>query len=333
MSNKFRPAFGKKVNCLLAIAVILLLSFSTIAFASTQGDLSDIATSANKSGRIAILLDSTELGYVPELKGMEYYYAEVKHFLPNASTDILDPASVMWSTNNPNVAEILDSGAIIPKSEGKAVITAEYKGLKDTIEIAVKKGFIKKFDITQKDLSLSYAIYNEKTKMPCELHALVETSYGKVYEVSYNDATQWTSGDSSIVSVDEGFLAIHGVGSTKITAAFHGLTASSNIKIKDTKLDIKKIKINKENVVIDDTNGTTRIRIQAVLDDGSIQDISKLVKWESTNPSVAVAYDGRIDAMSEGETVINVSYLDYHKSIKVKVKDSNGKTQVKHSLP
>lgn len=330
---------SKRLKYLLAATAIVIVMCSIAAFANAgkivsqmnnikitrNPDNPDIPQNASlNSESIEIMygdFSSKELYYIPELDGNEYYSIGAKYIYKDSSQDILWPGDVIWTSSDDKVAEVKENGTIIPKSEGTVIISAEYNGFHDSIDVKVKKAKIKKLEIVESGLY--------------QRSVLVETPDGRKYDITDNKDTHWTTSDESLATVDSGYIRLKNkkVGKVSLTATFKEITATTDIYIEDNIIDPKKIKLSENQVLIEDITGCVQILAEAELPNGSVKNITDIAVWESGNPDIVTVYEGRICAVREGETTIDVSYKEFHRVIKVKVKQQDQKETVLHPIP
>lgn len=326
-------------NLSIAIPVVIAI-FSITVFANTDKNIYQESNNESMTlnpdspdyleninfnpERIEILHEefkSNELYYIPELDGIQYYSIDVKYIYKDSSQNILRTGDVIWKSSDDNVAEVRENGTVIPKSEGTVVISAEYNGLHDSIEIKVKEAGIKKLEIVESGLY--------------QRSILAETLDGKKYDVTDNKDTHWKTSDESLATVETGNIRLKDKksGNVALTATFKGVTATIDINVINYTIVPEKIKLSKNQILIEDINGCYGVSAKAEFPDGGVKNISDIVAWESENPDVASVHDGRIYAVSEGDTTIDVSYMEFHDIIKVTVKQHDNKQQVMHPLP
>jgi len=77
--------------------------------------------------------------------------------------------------------------------------------------------------------------------------------------------------------------------------------------------------VSKDNVEIPQKGASEFIDVYIKLQDGSTLDITHKANWETDNQDVAIAYDGKILALGEGNTFVTVSYNGMKQIIQVKV--------------
>jgi len=301
-----------KYKLVLLIAAFCVLSSSLIVFALNSDNDSN-------SGRIEIVIENPILEYISEMSD-KVYYAGVKQIFSDSGENILDPATVNWISKNENVAEVKENGAILPMAEGTTTIVAEYQGMQDSIEITVKKGFIDKLELSKSKVKLNHSLHKKGSQNPFSLIAIATTSSGKRYDVSSYSGIEWKSGDENTAEVTEGYIYTLKPGHVTITANFNGLTATSELDVEAPK--VKTVKLKKNQVLIQDINGSEEVALNAEYDNGVVENVAKNATWESEDPNIAIVYDGIIQAVSEGKTKVKVKYEGYSETIVVKVKQA-----------
>ncbi|NJD04531.1 MAG: hypothetical protein FIA99_18495 [Ruminiclostridium sp.] len=312
----------------IALCVIAIIILSIMIISKTGNEIGQEVFTEKEdvnSERIEIFIDNNQLEFIQELDGIEYY-ADVKYVYKDSSQNILAATKVSWASSDNMIIEVKENGAIVPKAEGIAIISAEYNGLHDTKEVVVKQVKIKKIDII------------ETSNNPFQYSVVAETPDGRRVDITENQDIQWTISDSSLISIYSGKIHIKGTNedidkNVKITATFKGISVDMDIKVKDKIIDTSKIRLNKGKVLIEDINGVVPVHAIEELPDGGTRDISSIVTWTSENTGVVDVYQGIIYANNEGMTVVNAVYMDYHKSIEVIVKQAEQKEQVVHPLP
>lgn len=201
------------------------------------------------------------------------------------------------------------------------LITVEYKGLKDSINVTVKKDTFARLNLVYHDLVLSYEGLG--SDIP-EIGVLVETAYGRKFDITYNNKLSWTLEHVEDVTIDWG-AGPRRASRYNLVAEFYGVTAIVKVEYRDRK--IKEIKLTDTELVMSydgDIIETAFIGLKAEFDDGEVINIDDdLVTWTSDDPSVAeVIGDGfEIRAVGPGETLIHAVYEDFHGTVKVIVED------------
>lgn len=263
--------------------------------------------------------DDAKLEIIEELHYQEYI-AGARIILTDGSHDMLDPASVTWVSDNPVVAEVKDNGGIVPHREGIAVIKASYQGIEGNIEVKVVKSRLTTLGIKEQNLVLYQFLNGPETQNPVILQAVARSASGKNYEVTLEPSTLWTSSDGSVASVSGGLLYAKGPGQATVTAGFAGLRAETVAVVKEAR--VVGIRIDSSEIVLQGVSWCEMVPCIAVLADGSEVDASGIAQYISSDPSVATACAGRIDAVGEGQTTVKISLAGFYDNVKVTIQPS-----------
>ncbi len=148
---------------------------------------------------------------------------DVADIIATVSPSNADNKKIIWSTNNPSVATIID-GSVTANMKGSATITAtsDDGGKTATCQVKVNSKFI---DI--ESISLN------QTAVSLEIDETIPLSAS----VSPNDATEksvsWTTSDSSVTTVNDGIITANKVGKAIISAKAGDKTATCLVEVKD----------------------------------------------------------------------------------------------------
>lgn len=316
LNKRSAGIFPLRGKLFLLIAVLCVMAASMAAY------LMSVDNNASSSN-LELTLNENEIEYVEELPDAEFYTG-ARQLYSDSTQNILDPSSVAWSTSDSMIAEIKDNGAIIPKSAGTVTITGEYKGLKASSTVHIKKGEIIDLSITEKNVTLAHSLHKKGSQNPYELVLFATTTAGNQYDITYNGDVVWKSEDANIATVKSGYVFSVRPGKVKMAASFKGLTAETEINFVDNK--IINVRFGKNAIKLEEINVIEEIQLLADFDDGSSVDISKYATWESQNPDVAIVSGGMLISKGEGVTKITAKYEEYNCSIEVTVKKSQDYT-------
>lgn len=198
----------------------------------------------------------------------------------------------VWTTGNAKVVKV-EKGLVTPVGAGKTTITVSHMGVSASIDVVVRTPY------------QSIRLTPEK-----EFHMLLQDSPLNIRaevlsnsNVSY-DATllaDWTSSNVVVATVSNGVVVPKEIGTTKITASYKGVSRSIDVQVYPS---INKLTI--ENKTIDGFGGTSGElpTVMGTTFDGTKVDVSKLVKWHSSNNTVAEIKDGKWKANEIGETAL-----------------------------
>lgn len=212
-------------------------------------------------------------------------------------------AQANWTSSNP-MAVTVNQGLITPKAPGKSIVKISYRGLTEEIQVSVMP-VISNMKIDSEDLSL---FKNEVQDVPAVVGTDLE---GK--EIDFSPLADWTSDHEDTVKVESGKLVAGKPGSAKLTVTMKGYTDTLNVTVQEKVLMLKPSYTNLSLVVGQETGLPT---VKAVLEDGTEQDVTSLVKWKSSSPNLLVK-GSTLKALLGSKVNLEGTYLN--KSLKLLV--------------
>jgi streptogramin lyase len=164
------------------------------------------------------------------------------------------------------------------------------------------------------------------------------TVLGTMSDKSTQDLTQlavWNSSNTSVATISnvaglKGTLSAVAVGTTTITATYGNFSDSTNFNT--TSPVLMSISISPKNSSAN-TNTTQQFTVLGTMSNASIQDLTQLAVWNSSNTSVATISNvaglkGTLSAVAVGTTSITATYGNFNDSTNVSVTapDTSGVT-------
>ncbi|GGI12639.1 Ig-like domain-containing protein [Gottfriedia solisilvae] len=151
----------------------------------------------------------------------------------------------------------------------------------------------------------------------------VESEYKDGSKADVTALGKWTSLDEKVVTVETGRLTAVNVGSTNLQFSLGN--AVLNIEVNVTKnaqvlsqlsnpSESKKIVslvLEANQVTYIDEGKERPISLKALYSDGSMEDVTKLAKWESRDPSIALVEKGVLKGISPGNVSMKVTYANF----------------------
>ncbi|MGM0555268.1 MAG: Ig-like domain-containing protein, partial [Myxococcota bacterium] len=194
---------------------------------------------------------------------------------------------VTWSSSDPAVASVDDSGLVTGESEGTAQITAESEGVTDTVTVDVTAP-VANVTISPDPVNLDL---NGTQQLSAEL--LDANS-----NVLTGRTVTWSSSDSSVATVDSsGLVTAQSQGTTQVTATSEGVTDTVDVTVTSSVDSV---------VVTPDTpriyaDGSVQLSVE-VLDANGDPLTGRTVTWSSSETGVAtVDSAGLVTAVGPGE--------------------------------
>ena len=197
-----------------------------------------------------------------------------------------------WTSSDPNIVTVDDSGNVTGKAMGSAIITVVTKnGKKDTCTVSVHA--------TPKSIKINPATVTLDRSGTNTQKLTVS------YEPSYSDrqtSITWRSYDTNIVTVDaSGNITGKANGETKIEAkTANGKIATCIVTVHTTP---KSISLDPNNLILD-MSGTTTRKLTVKFDPTDV-DQQNTITWSSNRESVATVDNfGNVTAKSNGDAII-----------------------------
>lgn len=214
--------------------------------------------------------------------------------------DTTDDMTVIWSSSNPEVVSVNETGLVTAVGEGEAEISAVCGTFKDTCKISV--------DIPVRSVELN------KTELTLEkgnsesLTANVEPD-----NTTHDKTVRWSTGDSSIVIVDDsGKVTAVGAGTTTVTAACDGIEATCSVRVTSAMTGIR---LAKEAVTLTEGDSTT-IGIDYFPYDTTD---SRAGTWYYDSSIISVTSDGTVKALKAGSCELKLTVGVFQSSCQITV--------------
>ena len=211
-------------------------------------------------------------------------------------------AQVLWDSSDPGVATISNVGRATAASPGRTTVTARLGDVTASFELAVSDAVI---------TSLAIAPLTPST--PAGLTTQF-SAVGTFSDATNQDLTfdaDWESSDPAVATIgnapgDKGLARALAAGTTVISAAFGGVTQSTDMVVTAPTL---------QSIAIEPANASllslTRRGYRAIgsFSDGTSRDISSEVTWSSGSPLVAEidATSGQLTALAQGTASISAA--------------------------
>ncbi len=216
---------------------------------------------------------------------------------PENATD----ATIVWSSDNEDVAKVSADGTVTAVSVGVANITATCGEVSATCKVTVNPIQVSSIELSLEDMTL----YIGSTA----------TLTAKVYpENATNREIAWSSADPSIVSVDtSGLLSALQIGETIVTASCGDISATCKVRVIAIAPTSIELNIKDMNLFIGQSE-----TLQAVVRPANTTYLS--VIWQSDDESVAiVSASGQVTGVKEGVANITATCGDVTAVCKVTV--------------
>ena len=279
---------------------------TTIKVETTDGSNLLATTKVNVTTPVTEITFNTYNIYIKE--------GEEKNIVAKIDPDDATDKSLQWTSSDEDIAIVDGNGKVTGLAEGVTTIkTQSSNGIKTECTVNVEKTYIPDV-LTQKiELNNDYI----KNMSPGEKQTLTVTI---TPDNASNKRIIWTSGDSSIATIDSnGILTAKKGGTVQITATTtDGTNLNATITI-DVNILATQLTLNTNSMTIEKEDNSQRLDVTIYPSNAT----NKNVILVSSNEEVAtVDESGRITALKVGETVITATTTDgsnLSQSVNVKV--------------
>jgi MoaA/NifB/PqqE/SkfB family radical SAM enzyme len=206
-----------------------------------------------------------------------------------------------WSSDNAAVATV-KAGVITPLSIGSVRITAIHLGAAAEVEVNVVESAV-----------TSIAIVSPATVLGvgAALDFHVRGMLASGAEFDGTPATQWSSSNSGITSVDSrGQVAAHALGNVTLTASAFGLSASVALEVRRaSRARAEKATVLRLWPMIGQIaiNQKFELKATAVYADGTALDVTIAAAIASSNNAVVKLFEGVVEGHSQGSVLLSAS--------------------------
>ncbi len=220
---------------------------------------------------------------------------------------------VEWSSSNPSVASITNSGLLTARAAGQADVSATVNGRRssNTIRVTVRGA-----EVTLQSISIAATPSNTSNIAIGSTVTFVATgTFSDGSTSNITNSVTWGSSNTTVGAnpSSTGVFTASAAGSTNITAARNGRT--SNVIV----VTVQPAAPTLEDITLDPAGNFTLYLSYGLYftatghySDGSTADLTASVTWSSTDPNVGLPPDanGFFDALNLGSTEIRASLDD-----------------------
>ena len=274
---------------------------ATISGSFNGADSNDVAVTIESGEPPEKVVTSLQLspGVVSIANGTQAQYSLIAIYEDGTSEDVTSLAT--WTSTNTSVATVNSDGIATGLSVGATTVKGTYLGV----------------DSNDSALTINAAAINSIQVSPGAVTAANGTTRQFVATGAFSDgSTQdlssqvtWTSSNPSVASIDgNGAASATQVGSTTISAALAGTTSNgAALTVTNATLSLLQISPASNSIAKGVVQSYTAT---AVFSDGSNQDVTQLVNWQSSNTNAAtININGDALGRNLGTTTITANYL------------------------
>ncbi|KOR90125.1 Ig-like domain-containing protein [Paenibacillus solani] len=214
-------------------------------------------------------------------------------------------SSVEWSLTGSTAAVIKDD-TLKGLTKGSTTLKGTYLNKEIKIPVSVEQEVVKMV-VEPQNIELNI----KKSKA-----IKVTGYYSNGSTVSLSSKMNWSSSDSSIVTVSRTSVKAVAEGSATITGSYQGTEVKVNVNVvpKLKKLTASEKKLNLK------PGDVKTVAVTAEFDTGAKANVADVAVWTTSNSSVAKVTNGRIEAVAKGTARIKAQYNSKTVTISVSVK-------------
>lgn len=191
----------------------------------------------------------------------------------------LTPA-VVWSSTDPEIADVDELGLVTTYAEGDVTITAELDGRSTEAFVHVTDAALVGLTVSPESLALLVGQSEPLT-------AWASFSDGLTLEVTTQ--ASWTAADEEVVELSASQALGKSPGASQVTAEFGGESASATVTVRAATLVSLTLAPEKVTLPL----GTrTALTVEATFEDGSSQDVTDDATWSTSDPEVGTVLEG-----------------------------------------
>lgn len=223
----------------------------------------------------------------------------------DGSTQTLTNAT--WSSSNTSVATMSGSTAVSQQA-GSTTITAVLNSMSASTTLTVTSATLQSIAIVPANASMAPG--TTKT-----FFALGAFSDGSTQNIS--GLAAWSSSNTAVATMQNNLATSTGSGSTTIRASFDSVTGSTGLTVTQATLTSLAISPSNPALVI---GSTQQLSVTGTFSDGSTQNLTSLVSWNSAQPTIAsVGSGGLATGQSAGTSTVSATYASVTGSTTVTV--------------
>jgi trimeric autotransporter adhesin len=222
-------------------------------------------------------------------------------------------ASVHWSVANPLLANISNTlgteGVLSALVPGSSTVSASLNGTTGSANLFVSAASLVSISVGPGGLSLALGV-------PAQLTAIGTYSDGSTQDISAS--VEWSSSNGQLLSVSAtGLVTPIAIGTANVSASLSGQTGSVSVGVTAAVLNSISISSSLNSIALGLTQQLTAIGNYS---DGTTQDITSIVHWNSSNTSVlTVSAGGLVLAVGGGSANVTAALGSVNKSVSLNV--------------
>lgn len=240
-------------------------------------------------------------------KGVKRQIVATATYSDASTADVTDQAQ--WTSSAPDRVTITSVGEALALSEGQAVISATYAGVSAQAEVLVSSATLASLSVTPAQTTLGRGVQVQLT------------ATGVFSDATTADLTSqvtWRSNTATVAAVQpSGVVTGVAGGTAMIVASLWGLDGFAVVDV--TGAQLQRIEITPPNPSLA-RGARLALQATAIYSDGTTNDVSALVAWESVDTAIAtIDANGQLLGIAEGSTLVTAMFAGTQASTTVTV--------------
>lgn len=215
-----------------------------------------------------------------------------------------------WKSGNVNVAKVED-GVVSPVGSGTTTVSVTHLGVTKSVSVVVRPSH------QAMTLSGDKELHLQLQDAPVQITATVSDTADDSTDIT--SQAEWTSSNLFVATVSSsGLITPKAAGTTRITATYKGLSRDINVTVYGAMKSISVEKTKQDGFV-----GEEQVLpvVTGIALNGDSTNISKLVRWTSSDEQIVTIKDGKWKALKLGEATLTVTLGGRQVDVKVTVHD------------
>lgn len=231
------------------------------------------------------------------LPGTTQQFTAVAQFSDGTVSEV--DTSALWSSSNPGVATVTNTGLASTLANGSTTITATYGGMTASGVLNVRT--LSSVSVAPANASLAKGTNQQFT---------ASANYTDGTSSDITRLVSWSSSNSSTARISnipgsQGFVTTVAAGTVTITATYGSANASTSLTV--TPPAATSLAIIPDNLLLP-PGGTLQAQATAKFTDGTTSDVTSSVAWNSSNTSVAtISSQGLVTGVQTGTTTVTAT--------------------------
>ena len=291
-----RTLSGRLVGWTSASAAVATVSSSGLVTAVAPGTATITASSEGKSGSATITVQPKPVGAVivsPNQAGVTVGQSiQLSTQVTDGSGNVLTGRPISFSSSDPALATVSNSGLVSGVAAGTVTITATSEGKSGTATVLVS-------DIPVATVTVAPDPSDLVVGATAQLVATTTSATGATLS---GRAVAWTSGAPGIASVSStGLVTALGPGSAVIFATSEGKVGTATVNVR--RIPVASVVVTPDAVTLP-SGSAAQISVEVRDANGTVV-TDRAVGWSSTDEAVAVVSStGRVVALTVGQALI-----------------------------